>query len=101
MVGRAAQFFERLVVGYRLSRRKSRNPDLGVWNSPNRLSGGPDDAVFSMSKRDLLTSMSINGNLSGILKRYSELVYRENCPARCGYLRRKTSVGNKGGETHS
>ena len=46
------------------------------------LEGNLTENVFRVSESDLLTSMSINEGVSGGLKSYYELAYRNDCLAR-------------------
>ena len=64
---------------FRLSRRKSRKSDLGVWNYPECLWGGSiEGRSFGVLKNDLLTSTAINDKLPEALKHLYTIVYRED-----------------------
>ena len=76
-------------MGFLLSRRKSRNPILMYVIPINASEENLIGDEFRVSEKDLLTSTSINEGVSGSLKYYYELVYRDDLLARGECLYRK------------
>ena len=94
-------FFERNVLGFRLSQRKSRKPDLGVWNPRTVFGEILGNVKFNISGRDLLISMAIRESFPETLKRHYTLAYHEDHLSRSEYLYFKTeNLGNTGDEMY-